>query len=185
MISFFRSVTLAALLIVLALPAQGKPKDKNGNSLEQTIESLTGVDIPKQKGKKNQPITTESVMEVLNPQNNSPSRKKKNSSNNLEPFDAIREYIFGYRKNNNSKGLPPGLAKKEARGQNLPPGWQKKVYPGATFPNDLFGYTSLLNYSQVPRAKNPGPGVDFYSIGNRIFKMNRSDNRILDVMDYE
>lgn len=172
---------LAGLLLVgLTLPAEAKDKkDKNkgGNSVTSFIES-TGINLSKKD--KSQ---INNVVDSLG--GNSKSGKKNNASlGNLGSLNSIRDYIFGYQKNNNSKGLPPGLQKKVKNGGSLPPGWQKKVYPGGTFPNNLFGYASPLNYEQVPRFGNPGNGIDYWSIGNKLMKLNRSDNKILDVKDF-
>jgi len=40
--------------------------------------------------------------------------------------------------------LPPGLAKKVARGKRLPPGWQKKLAAGRTCPADVYAHTIKL-----------------------------------------
>src|SRR5262249_13020873 len=36
------------------------------------------------------------------------------------------------------KALPPGLAKKGARGDKLPPGWQKKIARGEVLPQTVY-----------------------------------------------
>ena len=171
---------LAGLLVVgLTLPAEAKKKkDQGGNSVTSLIES-TGINLSKKDKAQ--------INNVANSLTGNTKPGKKNNSNsfgNLGSLGTIRDYIFGYQKNNGTKGLPPGLAKKVNNGGSLPPGWQKKVQPGGTFPNNLFGYASPLNYSQVPKFGNPGNGIDYWSIGNKLMKLNRSDNKILDVMDF-
>src|SRR5579859_351978 len=45
--------------------------------------------------------------------------------------EVIREYYAGREKHDkDGKRLPPGLAKKVARGGKLPPGWEKKMVKG-------------------------------------------------------
>lgn len=171
---------LAGLLVVgLTLPAEAKKKkDKGGSDSVTSLIESTGINLSKKD--KSQ------INNVVNSLGGNSKSGKKNSGSlgNLGSLNSIRDYIFGYQKNNNSKGLPPGLQKKVNNGGSLPPGWQKKVYPGGTFPNNLFGYASPLNYEQVPRFGNPGNGIDYWSIGNKLMKLNRSDNKILDVMDF-
>lgn len=107
-----------------------------------------------------------------------------NSSDLLSPFDAIRAYLAGYRSEGRS-GLPPGLAKKVARGGDLPPGWQKKVGVGQFFPDDLLPFTRPFDYSGIPRFRPPGPNTDLLSIGNRVVQVDRPSRRITDVFDLD
>lgn len=170
----------SVLVVGLALPAAAKDKkNKGGDSVTSLIES-TGINLSKKD--KSQ---INNVVNSLGGNSKSGKKNKNNTSlGNLGSLNSIRDYIFGYQKENKSKGLPPGLQKKVNNGGSLPPGWQKKVYPGATFPNNLFNFASPLNYEQVPRFGNPGNGIDYWSIGNKLMKLNRSDNKILDVMDF-
>lgn len=180
------TATILALSLALAVCAHAKPKKEKDNDVGNLIENVTGIDLNGKKGNKQ-------LNQAINALTGSDSGKKKtkggNSANpgnlgNLASLDTIRQYITGYRSNNNTRNLPPGLAKKVARGGDLPPGWQKKVSRGNTFPGDLWPFTSPVNYNQVPRFGDPGDGIDIYSIGNRLFKLNRSDNRILDILDF-
>ncbi len=177
------AVTILTITLGLAICAEAKPKkNKGGNDVENFIENVTGVDLNSKKSKGNNQL--DNAINQLTGSNNGKKNRNNASLGNLGSLDTIKNYIFGYQRDNKTKGLPPGLQKKVNNGGSLPPGWQKKLYRGNTFPNDLWGYTSPLNYSQVPRFGNPGNGIDYYSIGNRLLKLNRSDSRILDVMDY-
>lgn len=174
--------TILTLTLGLALCAEAKPKkDKNkgGNDVENFIENVTGVDLNSKKGKGHNQLNN-----AINQLTGSNHGKKNRNNNSLDPLSAIQQYIFGYQRDHKTRNLPPGLQKKVNNGGSLPPGWQKKLYRGNIFPHDLWGYTSPLNYNQVPRFGPPGNGIDYYSIGNRLLKLNRSDNRILDVMDF-
>src|SRR5262245_45056914 len=75
------------------------------------------------------------------------SNEAKKTAPDKEPFVNVkvaitaeeREVIQNYvttvstpaKPGKKAKKLPPGLAKKVARGGELPPGWQKKCVPGA------------------------------------------------------
>ncbi len=71
-------------------------------------------------------------------------------------------------------------------GGSLPPGWQKNSIAATPSPNDLWGLHLTAELLAGPALSgNPGNGIDYYSIGNRLLKLNRrSDSRILDVMDF-
>lgn len=164
--------------LMLSPTLQAKPKkDKGQPSAEKWIESVTGWNVSKDKKKRGK--NDDVLSRIFN--GNSPGKSGYRSN---DPMQLIRDYIFGYQqRDDNPKGLPPGLAKKVARGGELPPGWQKKVYPGTQFPSELFPFSSRLNDSQIPNFRRDD-SVDYYSIGNRIVKLRQSDNRILDTFDF-
>ncbi|MDX5406794.1 MAG: hypothetical protein LPK11_07120 [Chromatiaceae bacterium] len=43
------------------------------------------------------------------------------------------------------KSLPPGLAKKLAKGEPLPPGWQKKLAPGQFLAEDYYRRARVIS----------------------------------------
>ena len=77
------------------------------------------------------------------------------------------------------KPLPPGIAKKIARGGTLPPGIAKKIAPGGTlppgiakryFPNDLI--------AQLP----PRPGQQWVIVGTDVLLIQAGTSLILDLL---
>ncbi len=81
------------------------------------------------------------------------------------------------------KRLPPGLAKKLAKGGELPPGWQKKVARGEVMDRDLY----LLS-SRVPRRITqqmpPQPaGTVLVVLEGKIVRLIQATREILDVFD--
>ena len=149
--------------LALVGPASAKDKkNKNDETVNQILEVFTDSPAPKEK------------------------KKHDKRSENVDPFDAIRDYLSGYRKTSSSpKSLPPGLVKKQARGEELPPGWKNQIYRNEVFPDNLFRLASPLDRSTIPKFGNSDSKVDYYSLGDRIFKVNRSDRRVLDFMDLD
>jgi hypothetical protein len=80
-------------------------------------------------------------------------------------------------------GLPPGLAKKAARGEPLPPGWQKRVVPGETMSGEVFERCEPLPEELVVRLPAPPAGTVIVSIEGRVVRLMRATMEILDVFD--
>ena len=81
-----------------------------------------------------------------------------------------RSTILGYVQNHQAsfsgmRPLPPGIAKKVARGGSLPPGIAKRY-----FPNDLL--------AQLP----PRPGQQWMFMGTDVVLLNTATQLILDVL---
>ena len=81
-----------------------------------------------------------------------------------------RSTIMGYVQNHQAsfsgmQPLPPGIAKKVARGGSLPPGIAKRY-----FPNDLLG--------QLP----PRPGQQWMFMGTDVVLLNTATQLIMDVL---
>jgi hypothetical protein len=77
--------------------------------------------------------------------------------------------------------LPPGLAKKVARGEPLPPGWQKKVVVGQVLPVSIFDLASPVPdvfLVDVPRV----PGTNLILLGGKMIRVNPA-RTVLDVVD--
>ena len=51
---------------------------------------------------------------------------------------------FAEAKSEKDKGLPPGLQKKVARGDELPPGWQKKLAIGESLDQEIYDSAEVL-----------------------------------------
>jgi hypothetical protein len=65
---------------------------------------------------------------------------------NIITFIILSGLIAGpaHAKNDNNKQLPPGLQKKEAKGQSLPPGWQKKIAKGEVLDKDVYQHSQVV-----------------------------------------
>ena len=101
-----------------------------------------------------------------------------------------REIIQGYvrscaepPKGKKAKALPPGLAKKLARGGNLPPGWQKKCVPGAVLPEQVYDHCHTLPHDILVKLPPPPTGTILVAIDGKVFRLIRATREILDVFD--
>ena len=97
----------------------------------------------------------------------------------------IRQYVQGYsgKGRGKSKNLPPGLAKKVARGESLPPGWQKKCQVGQPMPAEVYEHCRPLPPELVvklPPAPEPTITV---AIGGKVVRLLQATREILDVFD--
>lgn len=90
--------------------------------------------------------------------------------------------IFGYYKVQN-QNLPPGLAKKVAKGGSLPPGWQKKVSRGEVMPLDVYKHAEPLPKDIIIQLPSVAPGTSLMKIDNRIVKVVDATKTIIDVID--
>ena len=95
-----------------------------------------------------------------------------------------REVIQTYAKEKHAaKALPPGLAKKVARGGSLPPGWKKKVVPGQIMPEDVFKHCHRLPDEIVAKLPAPPKGTILIAVGGKIVRLLEATREILDVFD--
>jgi hypothetical protein len=102
-----------------------------------------------------------------------------------------REIIRGYcvqikkpGKKGMVRSLPPGLAKKVARGGRLPPGWEKKLVKGETIPVEVFREECHpLPTEVVIRLPEPPPGTILRAIQGTIVRLHEKTREILDVFD--
>ena len=78
-------------------------------------------------------------------------------------------------KNDKSKGLPPGLEKKQKRGKPLPPGWQKKLQKGQILDIDVYHHAKVV----VPVDKY---GRITVSIEGRLLKLDKVSRKIVDIL---
>ena len=81
------------------------------------------------------------------------------------------------------KQLPPGLAKKMARGRGLPPGWQKKVAAGETMPVEVYKAARPLPKEIVLKLPPPPPGTVVVAIEGKIARVLEKTRQILDVFE--
>jgi hypothetical protein len=101
-----------------------------------------------------------------------------------------RDIIHGYaktctvaEKGKKPKGLPPGLAKKVARGGELPPGWQKKCVRGEIMPAVVFKHCVPLPHELVVKLPPPPVGTILVTIDGKIVRLAKASMEILDVFD--
>jgi len=115
--------------------------------------------------------------------------KKKEKSGAITPGerDAIRAYCVQFekrgRKGKKAKSLPPGLAKKVARGGRLPPGWEKKLVVGEIVPEPVFKECQPLPPEIVIKLPAPPPETILRAIEGRILRLHEKTLEILDVFD--
>lgn len=95
----------------------------------------------------------------------------------------VHEYIRDHQKKTDLKSLPPGLAKKVARGESLPPGWQKKIARGEVMP--LTVYQQVEPVPQVVLVKMaPQPaGTRLGVLDGKLVRLADSTHTILDVFN--
>ena len=86
-------------------------------------------------------------------------------------------------KGKKAKGLPPGLAKKVARGGQLPPGWQKKCVKGEIMPEPVFRQCHPLPQEVVVKLPPPPPDTIVVAISGKVVRLAKATREILDVFD--
>ncbi len=101
--------------------------------------------------------------------------------------EIIRNYVtsrtVAARPGAKPKGLPPGLAKKVARGGELPPGWQKKCVRGEIMPKEIFKLCEPLPGEVIVKLPGPPPGTIMVAIDGKVVRLARATFEILDVFD--
>jgi hypothetical protein len=86
-------------------------------------------------------------------------------------------------KGKKARGLPPGLAKKVARGGELPPGWQKKCVKGEVMPEPVYRQCHPLPQEVVVKLPPPPPETNVVAISGKVVRLARATREILDVFD--
>ncbi|MDH5327274.1 MAG: hypothetical protein OEZ68_05440 [Gammaproteobacteria bacterium] len=71
--------------------------------------------------------------------------------------------------------LPPGLAKKAAKGQELPPGWKKKLAKGTTL--DPLVFAAAVEVSQ-PDSK----GLISVKVEDKVLRLVKETREIIDIL---
>jgi hypothetical protein len=101
----------------------------------------------------------------------------------------IREYVVVHSdkgkhgKKGKEKSLPPGLAKKVARGGSLPPGWQKKLARGEIMSAEVYRQCDPLPDEVIVRLPSPPAGTILVTIDGKVVRLARATLEILDVFD--
>lgn len=81
------------------------------------------------------------------------------------------------------KSLPKGLAKKVARGGELPPGWKTKIRKGEVIDQNVLRHAVIVDSSDYSRAPYKTAGTEVYKIENKIIKVIKATNVILDAFE--
>ena len=99
--------------------------------------------------------------------------------------DVIRAYVRSCVETpkKGKKGLPPGLAKKEAAGGNLPPGWQKKCVRGEILPVEVHRHCHPLPQEIVVKLPPPPAGTILVAIDGKVVRLAKASREILDVFE--
>jgi len=105
--------------------------------------------------------------------------------------DEERRLIQGYADNGRktgksgrkSKGLPPGLAKKVARGDELPPGWQSRCLKGQIMPVEVYERAHSLPPEIVVTLPPPPVGTILIAVEGKVARLVKATHEILDVFD--
>ena len=79
------------------------------------------------------------------------------------------------------KRIPYGLQKKLQRGGELPPGWQKKLKAGTHISPYILSKGRILDYKDFTKYPKP-TNSELYKIEDKIIRINRVTNVILDVL---
>lgn len=87
----------------------------------------------------------------------------------------LREYFTPYR---SAHGLPPGIAKKIAKGKALPPGWHKKLHHGQRLDDGLWNSLIPLPNDLRQRIRYENDPYRYYILNDRIVRVH-PDNRTL------
>jgi hypothetical protein len=99
----------------------------------------------------------------------------------------IQSYVHdcqqGEKAGRKGKRLPPGLAKKVARGGDLPPGWQKKCAKGEVLPVEVYNHCHSLPSEVVVKLPPPPPGTILVTIGGKVVRLAKATREILDVFE--
>ncbi len=105
----------------------------------------------------------------------------------LEDKKIIKEYLNGLSVKKKykvkKKSLPPGLAKKLARGGTLPPGWQKKVARGEVMGYEVYNNANPLPEELLRRLSTIPRGTVLLQVGNKIVKVIEVSREIVDLFE--
>lgn len=81
------------------------------------------------------------------------------------------------------KPLPPGLAKKAARGRQLPPAWESQCVPGQVMPEEVYHQCHPLPPEVTVKMPPPPPGTITVTVSGKVVRLAKATLEILDVFD--
>ncbi|HWX20525.1 MAG TPA: hypothetical protein VN578_11560 [Candidatus Binatia bacterium] len=107
--------------------------------------------------------------------------------------DEERQTIQGYAQRYNAlpgkheRRLPPGLAKKLARGGRLAPGWEKKCVVGQAVPAEVYAECHPLPSELVVKLPPPPePALTVtVAVEGKVLRLLKATHEILDVFDVQ
>ena len=142
----------------------------------------------KDKQKKDaRPASGESKVDARTPQNGKEPWVGVNVTFSVDERKVIQEYAHECKtpaaRGKKAKGLPPGLAKKVARGGELPPGWQKKCVKGEVMPEPVFRQCHPLPQEVVVKLPPPPTDTIVVAISGKVVRLAKATREILDVFD--
>ncbi len=79
--------------------------------------------------------------------------------------------------------LPPGLAKKAARGQPLPPGWQKKLARGEVIEARTLGHAERVPERILRDLPRQPEGTVLVKVEGKLVRLHEATRTIIDVLD--
>lgn len=100
-----------------------------------------------------------------------------------KPNKEAKELKQNHKKAKKKKHLPPGLQKKLKRGGELPPGWRNKLVKGEVLDQDILNHSVILDRSDYAKYPYKTEDTEVYKIKDRIIKVMKATNVILDVLD--
>ncbi|MEA3288717.1 MAG: hypothetical protein U9Q04_00935 [Campylobacterota bacterium] len=83
----------------------------------------------------------------------------------------------------NKKNLPYGLQKKLKRGGQLPSGWRTKLVKGKVLDQRILDQGIRLRDTEYGQISYRTPNTEVYKIQEKIIKVNKATNIILDILD--
>jgi len=146
---------LAVLCVLVALVLPGRADEKPG------------------KGKKNEKETAQKA------------GKHDERQFTEHESEQINTYCRQYsrQESKRQRPIPPGLAKKMARGGKLPPGWEKKCVPGEIMPVEVYQECHPLPRELTLKLPVPPIGTVTVAIEGRIVRILEKTREILDVLN--
>ncbi len=90
-----------------------------------------------------------------------------------------------HKRGKKHKPLPPGLAKKAARGEELPPGWEKKLMKRQVLPAEIYQRCHPLPKEVIAQLPPQPPGTILIAVGGKVARLLQATREILDVFEVE
>ena len=164
---------LVVMTLALSLPASAKKKQK---------EMKYSESLPSQENQTNR---------VLAP-------VYKNQESQKEPWLKVKLTIpekgilFRYAdeinsvgRQNQTRNLPPGLAKKGARGKRLPPGWERDLAAGRTFPQNVYEQSHPIPVHIIQQLPPQPQGTMLVTLNGKIVRLYEATKTIIDVLELD
>lgn len=111
---------------------------------------------------------------------------KNDKSKKNEKYEKYENQNNQYEKKvkvKKQKKLPKGLEKKLARGGELPPGWKTKIKKGEVVDVNVLRHAKVVRSSDYSKAPYKTVGTEVYKVEDKIFKVIKATNVIIDAFD--